>query len=220
MPPTIPTVAMPSARSAPSAKPTASKVSPSPPAVPWPPSKPISISAPAKGSMPNSGVSTSIVSKIPTAYWPAPMVTPSDSCGPPRCQIVRGPGIRWPRNSVANTTLINSPGSSSHTDRIDSPNSPPASTASSPATAPTTAPSTCGPNSRARKPARIEAGKKSRCGTPQRVRTSLATSSRTPSRWSTAGSPRCGPPWQRRNPPDRGGGAGPADVGGGPLRRP
>lgn len=47
--------------------------------------------------MPNSGVSTMTASSRPTTYWPAPRVTPNDSCGPASSQILRQPGQRDPQ---------------------------------------------------------------------------------------------------------------------------
>ena len=68
MPLTRPTVAMPTARSAPSLNPSLVITSRMPAAVPWPPSKPISINPPVIGDDPKNGTIIRAASSRPTTY--------------------------------------------------------------------------------------------------------------------------------------------------------
>ena len=77
IPETIPTVARPSARSAPSGKSNSTRVSAIPPAVPWPPSNPISMRAAAMGLASNNGMRMISVTRMPTTYWPQASACPN-----------------------------------------------------------------------------------------------------------------------------------------------
>lgn len=164
-PATIPTVATPTARSAPVANPSSSNTGRMPAAVPCPPSKPISMRAPTIGSAANRGTRTSAASRSPTTYCPDPKATPRASCGPTSAAARFGVGSSWPRNIVANTTEMSRPGRTRQVSRIQVVNTP-----ASLKPPPTSWPRTCGPRSRIRAPPMIELGRKSRWTHPTRTR--------------------------------------------------
>src|SRR5699024_5569451 len=177
----IPTVAIANAKSPPPSKPSSSITGAIPAAVPWPPSKPISMRAPNIGVTLNSGTSTATTNNMPITYWPAAKVTPSDSWGPKSLTARFGEGSSVPRNNPANTTLINSPGSSPHTSRTLAPKIPPSDSASEP-NQDTTRPSIWGPRNSPTNPAIIDTGRNSFCTVLLRARMYMPISARTPSR--------------------------------------
>src|SRR5699024_10781703 len=141
----------------PPSKPSSSITGAIPAAVPCPPSNPISIRAPNIGVTLNSGTSTATTSNMPTTYWPAAKVTPSDNWGPKSLTPRFGEGSLVPRNSPATTTLMRSSGNAPQTSKTPAPKIPPSSSASDPNQA-TIRTSTCGPKNNAKNPEIIERG--------------------------------------------------------------
>ena len=174
IPPTIPTVARPTARSAPSLKPRSSMTPRIPAAVPCPPSKAISIRAPVMGEAAKTGTSTRAARSRPTTYWPEPSATPRESWGPASCTARLGVGSSWPRNMVAKMTLISRPGRAPQVVSMASVKRP-----LSPQ-GPENRPSTWGPSRSSRTPATMELGRKRVCTQPTLTRMILPMRRATP----------------------------------------
>ena len=98
----------------PSSHPNVLKLSIMPPTVPCPPSKPISIRLPNTGGTPKSGVSTSTVTPMPTAYIPQATICPKQSCSATERPTFPIFGNFCPMNIVTKTMLMRNPGMAFH----------------------------------------------------------------------------------------------------------